>query len=783
MEESLKIMQCPICGGEMEILSQGHYRCRYCRNEAYVKSDNSQLMYALNTAAKLRYRKDFAGAMEEYERAIELDKECSDAYWGMFLSEYGIEFVKDVKDNEYKPTLCHRVQNIAVKDNINYKKAINYANYEQIKEFEKQGESIERVRNQILMKTDKLPVYDIFICYKQNEDDGTTPTEESKWAKDLYFQLTGYGYKVFYAEESLADKAGEYEANIFSALNSAKVMLILGTSLEHINAVWVKNEWSRFVKIVKDNPNKSFKVILGSKVAPETLPTALRWQQSIRHDDLDWWDKVRSYLKTALENGDDGEASSKINVSQVAQKRYEEFENFRTQARKAREKVKVELTPEQIIAEKKKREALEDFDDYFCLKDKFSCNSVKRKHDDCLENLSQFADKDFDAARACLLLWAEDVLNRRIYDEATLMDFPLSFDCKWLKLLLNNCNEEEKKYYNKIVSVCQDNINAENKLKKIKKLLDEELYEEAIPFVQNIAAEHPTYQMCWVTLLKCKGIENIEEIVKTEEYHNLVAGLVDKNDNFYQNSITLCIQRCKEQFKDRQNALIEKELEAEKLEESTNDEILEKEDLIDKQKIFLYCSLFFGIIFDIVVALAIIYGCQNLIEWQFWVCLAVGYVALIIRVIIFWIYGEKYNELIILDGICLFFLEMAGVSLLFLPLFLLLPLVAILPLEVVMVGEIVRNNKEINKYVRIYDQKECPAIEEKIISLKNEIMKAANRLYNLQTLFGFNTDEIEYEINELKIKFGLDIDEIITYNSTEKNSNVTEDDSIDYFDF
>ena len=53
---------------------------------------------------------------------------------------------------------------------------------------------------------------------------------------------------MFFSRITLEDKAGtEFEPYIFAALNSAKIMLVVGTSPENINAVWVKNEWSRYL--------------------------------------------------------------------------------------------------------------------------------------------------------------------------------------------------------------------------------------------------------------------------------------------------------------------------------------------------------------------------------------------------------------------------------------------------------------------------------------------------------------------------------------------------------
>ena len=96
----------------------------------------------------------------------------------------------------------------------------------------------------------------MFICYKETDDAGQR-TQDSVIANDIYYQLTHAGFKVFYAAITLEDKLGkEYEPYIFSALNTAKVMLALGTKPEYFNAVWVKNEWSRFLKIMKKDRSR-----------------------------------------------------------------------------------------------------------------------------------------------------------------------------------------------------------------------------------------------------------------------------------------------------------------------------------------------------------------------------------------------------------------------------------------------------------------------------------------------------------------------------------------------
>lgn len=108
----------------------------------------------------------------------------------------------------------------------------------------------------ILEISQKEEPFDVFICYKETDNNGRR-TQDSVLANDLYHQLTQEGFKVFFSRITLEDKLGTaYEPYIFAALNSAKVMVVLGTRPEYFNAVWVKNEWSRFLALIKDGAKK-----------------------------------------------------------------------------------------------------------------------------------------------------------------------------------------------------------------------------------------------------------------------------------------------------------------------------------------------------------------------------------------------------------------------------------------------------------------------------------------------------------------------------------------------
>ncbi len=135
--------------------------------------------------------------------------------------------------------------------------AQEYADVVARKIYRDEAKEIDRLQKSILEIAKNEEPFDIFICYKETGIDGQR-TIDSVLAQDIYDNLTEKGYKVFFARITLEDKLGqEYEPYIFAALSSAKVMLVIGTDFEYFNAVWVKNEWSRFLNMMKTDKKKT----------------------------------------------------------------------------------------------------------------------------------------------------------------------------------------------------------------------------------------------------------------------------------------------------------------------------------------------------------------------------------------------------------------------------------------------------------------------------------------------------------------------------------------------
>ena len=202
-------------------------------------------------------RSDFDKSQEVYEKVLVEEPGDAEAHWGIVLCKYGIEYVKE-PDNTYSeiPT-CHRAQFESIFADVDYMAAIENADPAQQAYYETEAKKISELQKSILQVVKNEKPFDVFICYKEKDENGNR-TVDSGIANDIYYQLTEEGFKVFYAAITLEDKLGTaYEPYIFAALNSAKVMLVLGTRPEYFNAVWVKNEWARYLKLMKKDRTRS----------------------------------------------------------------------------------------------------------------------------------------------------------------------------------------------------------------------------------------------------------------------------------------------------------------------------------------------------------------------------------------------------------------------------------------------------------------------------------------------------------------------------------------------
>lgn len=254
----MALFRCKMCGGDLEVSATDTIcTCEYCGTEQTVpKLDTEKKANLYDRANHFRRNNEFDRAMGIYEQILTEDSSDAEAYWSLVLCRYGIEYVEDPTTHKRVPTV-HRTQHTSIFEDKDYLLAMEHADVVQKQVYQQEATAIDEIQKRILSISSKEEPFDVFICYKESDEQGNR-TQDSVLAYDLYENLTREGLKVFYARVTLEDKLGqEYEPYIFSALNSSKVMVVIGTTVEYFNAVWVKNEWSRYLKLISSGSKKT----------------------------------------------------------------------------------------------------------------------------------------------------------------------------------------------------------------------------------------------------------------------------------------------------------------------------------------------------------------------------------------------------------------------------------------------------------------------------------------------------------------------------------------------
>jgi len=300
-----------MCGGDVEVVAgQAYGTCQYCGTQQTLPTvSDEQIANLYNRANNFRRLNEFDKAVEAYDKILNLNNKDAEAHWGIVLSKYGIEYVEDEESHERIPT-CHRVQNDSILTDADYLAALENAEDNHSKSlYEIEAKQIAEIQKGILAISNKEKPYDVFICYKEMSESGQR-TKDSALAQDVYYELTQEGYKVFFSRITLEDKLGQqYEPYIFAALNSARVMLVIGTKQEYFNSVWVKNEWSRFLKLAK-NDSRKLLIPCYQDMDAYDLPEEMSMLQSQDMSKIGFIQDLIRGVKKVIDSGKQTKASS-----------------------------------------------------------------------------------------------------------------------------------------------------------------------------------------------------------------------------------------------------------------------------------------------------------------------------------------------------------------------------------------------------------------------------------------------------------------------------------------
>lgn len=273
------VFKCKMCGAILEIGEENIAVCAYCGTQQTLsKVHDDQRAAAFNRGNHFRRIGEFDRALIVYEQIVHEDATDAEAHWCCALCRFGVEYVKDPATGEYLPT-CHRVSYESFLDDADYQAALKYSTGTTLRQYRKDGAKIAEVQQAILETSRSAEDYDVFICYKESDEKGNR-THDSLLAQEIYYRLTEEGRNVFFSRITLEEVVGKaYEPYIFAALHSARVMIVVGTRAEYLDAVWVRNEWSRFLAMMKKDPQKLL-IPCYRDMSPYDMPDQLSVLQS-----------------------------------------------------------------------------------------------------------------------------------------------------------------------------------------------------------------------------------------------------------------------------------------------------------------------------------------------------------------------------------------------------------------------------------------------------------------------------------------------------------------------
>lgn len=435
---AVKILyECKVCGGNLVEKSPGMAKCESCRREQSIplEADSEKI----NRANRLRMKnKNFDDALKLYERIIEESPDEAEAYWGVVLCRYGIEFVEDKKTGTYIPT-CHRTIDGSISEDVDFIEACNKANDEVKQYYLEQAKYIDDVQKKIHQIVANEKPYDVFISYKATDDEGN-PTPDSKEALKIYHKLDNKGFKVFFAEETLKRHAGEeYEPYIYAALKTSKIMILIGSKTEYFEAPWVKNEWARFLDMMSSGNERKKLLPFYFDMDAYELPVEISGAEA-----LNWRDAEAMSLM--LEN-------------------VETFLGYKSE-KKAVDAKDIDA----IIASREKEKAVKALNNAVVLARSGHMVQAKKQMDEIIKNNPNFADA----------YWQRMLLKYEANDKTiTQIRVELSMDPDYIQAV-NNATGEKKKFYMQVAEECrancalQSNYNTKfGELKKRYKQLDD----------------------------------------------------------------------------------------------------------------------------------------------------------------------------------------------------------------------------------------------------------------------------------------------------------------------
>lgn len=291
---------CENCGMPLNQsdVKDGVIVCRACGNSYIMPSTSlDQAKSGLLAAERELKAGKFNEAYIAFSQVAQLDPGEPEAYFGMALATFRIQYLRDEIANCLRP-ICFGGTDHLFSEDQNVKKAVALSRSAQKEEYLRRIKEIDYLFSKIKEYEKKGVDYDCFLSVKVTEVDSKKHTEDYVIAERIYKALTKKGYHPFFSEEELEDQVGaDYEAVIYYALMKAKCMLLVCTNRDYLQTPWVKNEYTRYLQFIKRGDKKEGSISIFFDGTPiEELPGEDHKIQGINGSSFNPIDQVCSFI-------------------------------------------------------------------------------------------------------------------------------------------------------------------------------------------------------------------------------------------------------------------------------------------------------------------------------------------------------------------------------------------------------------------------------------------------------------------------------------------------------
>ena len=163
----MKEMRCLHCYSNEFSERNGHLYCVYCGSKYRQRPEDQEILLSM-AYRELRFM-NFLDAENAFEDIISRHPDLPEAYWGCVCARYGIKFEQDYTGRQI-PTCCLPAIESILEDRY-YQKALELSDEETAGWYRGQGEYLERVRKTWIERARKLAPYDVFISYKDSDQE------------------------------------------------------------------------------------------------------------------------------------------------------------------------------------------------------------------------------------------------------------------------------------------------------------------------------------------------------------------------------------------------------------------------------------------------------------------------------------------------------------------------------------------------------------------------------------------------------------------------------------